>query len=99
MLARNHTHYAALIAITMAWVLFGLITRIPLIHKAIRIFFPWRAHVAIEYNKGYGCLDKSGWTIIIGGVIVCQLERYLSWALFKSMCKYLRWTREKKVGA
>jgi hypothetical protein len=91
MFAQQHTHYAALIAMLIAWLLFGLITRIPLIHKAIRIFFPWRAHVAIEYNNNYGTLKERGWTIVFCGKVACRLEKYLAWALVKAFWGYLRW--------
>jgi hypothetical protein len=95
--SQQHTHYAALIAITVAWFLFGLITRIPLMHKAVRIFLPWRAHVGIEYNNNYGIFKKRGWTVVIGNTVVYQFERYLVWALIKSLCKYLKWPMENKM--
>jgi hypothetical protein len=96
MLARNHTHYAALIAILAVWILFGLASRIPPMLKLIRVFVPLRRHFAIEYNNNYGMRKRQGWTIVICGQVVCQFERYLLWALARAFAKYMFWPSDLK---
>jgi len=69
------------------------------LQRWVRRFFPYKAHFALEYDKGYGVFKRTGWTVIIGYSIVCQLEKYLIWALVKSLWRYQSWELESKLNA
>ena len=49
----------------------------------------------IEWDKDYGCQNRSGWSVVINGSFCAELEKYLFVAILKATyCYWFKWDKE-----
>jgi hypothetical protein len=53
--------------------------------------------ILIEYDKDYGCLKRTGWSMAIDGSYVSELEKYLIVSIIKGIITWIRWIKYDKM--
>ena len=55
-------------------------------------------NIQIDYDKNYGINQRNGWSIIVKGSVVAELERFLVVAIWKTWrTYYFIWSKEARV--
>ena len=52
-------------------------------------------NIKLEFDRDYGCNERTGWSIIVNGSFCAELEKHLIVAIIKAFyCYWFVWEKE-----